>query len=115
MMLGSECPDATIFIGQFVVDGDKTPRVLVFDIAKLRGVSFTDIPPRERYSTLQGIGPSCLGSMCTLQWVGDCCALSKELASGRFKVPHDVRTVAGLTAIPGRLVELKENAGSRSQ
>ena len=113
MMLGSDCPDATIFIGQFVVDDDKTPRVLVFDIAKLRGISFTDMPPRERYSTLQGIGPKCLGSMCTLQWVGDCGVLSKELTSGRFKVPHEVRAVAGLTATPGRLVQLNESVGSR--
>ena len=104
MKLGPDCPDATILIGQFVVDDDKTPRVLVFDVAKLRGISFTDMPPRERYSALQGIGMS-LGPMCTLQWVGDCAVLGRELASGRFKVPHQVRAVAGLTATPGRLVE----------
>jgi hypothetical protein len=101
-LLSQECPDSTVLVGQFVVDTDESPRVLVFDVAKLQGVSFSDMPPRERYACLQRLG-GCLGSICTLQWVGECKVLISELQSGRFKVPHAVKGVMALTQTPGRL------------
>lgn len=104
-LLSQECPDNTVFMGQFIIDTDETPRILVFDMAKLQGVSFRDMPSRERYACLQRFFKF-MGSICTLQWVGECDVLVKELQSGRFKVPHAVKGVISLTQIPGRLVPL---------
>ena len=103
-LLSQECPDSTVFVGQFIIDTDDTPRVLLFDVAKLQGVSFSDMPPRERYACLQRLG-GCLGSICTLQWVGECKVLASELQSGRFKVPHAVKGIMAFTQIPGRMAE----------
>lgn len=102
-LLSQECPDSTVLVGQFVIDKDDTPRVLVFDVAKLQGVSFNDMPPRERYACLQRLA-GCLGPVCTLQWVGECQVLKSELQSGRFKVPHAVKGVMALTQTPGRMM-----------
>ena len=102
-LLSQECPDGTVLVGQFIIDRDETPRVLVFDVAKLQGVSFNDMPPRERYACLQRLA-GCLGPVCTLQWVGECRVLASELQSGRFKVPHAVKGVMALTQTPGRMV-----------
>jgi hypothetical protein len=101
-LLSQECPDSTVILGQFVIDTDSTPRVLVFDVVKLHGVSFYDMPPRERYECLQRLG-GCLGPVCTLQWVGECKVLATDLQSGRFKVPHPVKGVVSLTQTPGRM------------
>lgn len=101
-LLSQECPDSTVLLGQFVVDTDSTPRVLVFDVAKLQGVSFNDMPPRERYACLQRLG-GCLGPACTVQWAGECKILTSELQSGRFKVPHPIKGVMALTQTPGRM------------
>jgi hypothetical protein len=102
-LLSQECPDNTVLLGQFIIDTDNTPRVLLFDVAKLQGVSFGDMPPRERYACLQRLG-GCLGSICTLQWVGECKVLASELQSGRFKVPHAVKGIMALTQSPGLVV-----------
>lgn len=101
-LLSQECPDGTVLVGQFIIDRDETPRVLVFDVAKLQGVSFKDMPPRERYACLQRLG-GCLGPICTLQWVGECRVLAADLQSGRFKVPHAVKGVMALTPTPGKV------------
>jgi hypothetical protein len=101
-LLSQECPDSTVLLGQFVIDTDDTPRVLVFDVAKLQGVSFNNMPAHERYGCLQRL-TGCLGSICTLQWVGECKVLASDLKSGRFKVPHAVKGVMALTQIPGSL------------
>jgi hypothetical protein len=102
-LLSQECPDNTVFMGQFIIDTDETPRVLVFDMTKLQGVSFYDMPSRERYTCLQRL-VKFMGPICTLQWVGECSVLLKELQSGRFKVPHAVKGVISLTQTPGRLM-----------
>jgi hypothetical protein len=102
-LLSQECPDSTVLLGQFVIDMDETPRVLVFDVAKLQGVSFSDMPPRERYACLQRLA-GCLGPICSVQWVGECKVLTSDLKSGRFKVPHAVKGVAVLTQVPGRMM-----------
>jgi len=102
VLLSQECPDGTVLLAQFVVDTDSTPRVLVFDVLKLQGVSFRDMPPRERYACLQRLG-GCLGPVCTLQWVGECKVLTADLQSGRFKVPHPVKGVMALSLTPGRM------------
>jgi hypothetical protein len=102
-LLSQECPDNTVLVGQFIVDMDKTPRILIFDVAKMQGVSFGDMPPRERYACLQRLA-GCLGPICTLQWVGECKVLTADLQSGKFKVPHAVKGVVALTLMPGRLV-----------
>jgi hypothetical protein len=101
-ILSQECPRRTVFLGQFVIDNDSTPRVLVHDLVRLHGTSFADMPARERYSCLQQLGDT-LGPVCTVQWVGECRVLGKELKSGRFKVPHAVRSVIALTAVPGKV------------
>jgi len=101
-LLSQECPDSTVLLGQFVIDTDSTPRVLVFDVAKLQGVSFNGMPPRERYACLQRLG-GCLGSACTVQWAGECRILVSELQTGRFKVPHPIKGVMALTQAPGRM------------
>jgi hypothetical protein len=103
-LLSQECPDNTVLIGQFIIDTDDAPRVLLFDVAKLQGVSFTDMPPRERYACLQRLA-GCMGSICTLQWVGECNVLASELQSGRFKVPHAVKGIMALTPTPGLMME----------
>jgi hypothetical protein len=73
-----------VFLGQFVIDHDSTPRILVYDLVRLRGVSCHDMPPRERYSCLQELS-GLLGGMCTLQWVGECRAREPEQGKkGRF-------------------------------
>lgn len=102
-LLSQECPDNTVLMGQFIVDMDKTPRILIFDVAKMQGVSFSDMPPRERYACLQRL-VGCLGPICTLQWVGECKVLATDLQCGKFKVPHAVKGVVALTLMPGRLV-----------
>jgi hypothetical protein len=102
VLLSQECSDGTVLLAQFVVDTDSTPRVLVFDVLKLQGVSFRDMPPRERYACLQRLG-GCLGPVCTLQWVGECKVLTADLQSGRFKVPHPVKGVMALSLTPGRM------------
>ncbi len=104
-LLSQECPNNTVFVGQFIIDTDETPRVLVFDVAKLQGVSFRDMPPRERYTCLLRL-VNFLGPVCTLQWVGECSVLMTELQSGKFKVPHAIKGVMSLTQTPGRLVQL---------
>lgn len=103
-LLSQECPDSTVLMGQFIIDTDDTPRVLLFDVIKLQGVSFDAMPPRERYACLQRLG-RCLGSVCTVQWVGECKILASELKSGRFKVPHAVKGIMDFTQTPGRMVE----------
>jgi len=105
-MLSPACPDRTVFLTQFVVDDDSTPRILVYDLVRLRGVSCVDMHPRERYACLQQMGQGMFGPMCTLQWVGDCRVLSSELQSGKFKVPHPVKGVIALSSVPGRLEEV---------
>ena len=101
-VLSPECPKRTVFLGQFVIDSDSTPRVLVHDLVRLQGASFADMPARERYACLQQLGGT-LGGICTVQWVGECGVLGKELKSGRFKVPHTVQSVVALTTVPGRV------------
>ena len=103
-VLSPECPEQTIFVGQFVIDGDATPRVLVFDVAKVQGVLCTGMPVRDRYACLQQKLAMHLGPICTLQWVGECRVLAKEMGCGKFKVPHAVRGVMALQPEPGRLV-----------
>ena len=104
-MLSPACPDRTVFLGQFVVDDDSTPRILVHDLVRLQGVPCADMPPRERYACLQQMG-GLLGPACTLQWVGECRVLCEDLRSGKFKVPHAVRGVVALTSVPGRVVDV---------
>jgi len=101
-LLSPQCPKRTVFLGQFVLDEDATPRVLVHDLVRLRGTSFADMPARERYACLQQLG-DVLGPICMVQWAGECDVLRKELKSGRFKVPHAVRSVIALTAVPGKV------------
>ena len=103
-VLSPECPEQTIFVGQFVIDGDDTPRVLVFDVAKIQGVPCAGMPVRDRYACLQQKLAAHLGPICTLQWVGECKVLSKEMGSGKFKVPHAVRGVMALQSEPGKVV-----------
>jgi hypothetical protein len=103
-MLSPECPEQTVFVGQFVIDGDATPRVLVFDVAKIQGVPCTGMAVRDRYACLQQKLAMHLGPICTLQWVGDCKVLAKDMGSGKFKVPHAVKGVMALQPEPGRLV-----------
>jgi hypothetical protein len=101
-ILSAKCPSQTVLLGQFVIDNDSTPRVLMNDVVRMRGTSFADMPARERYACLQQLG-ECMGPMCTLQWVGECAVLKTELKSGKFKVPHAVRSVIALTAVPGKV------------
>lgn len=103
-MLSPQCPDKTVFVGQFIVEPENTPRVLVHDLLRLQGVSFIDMPPRERYACLQQMANH-LGPGCTLQWAGECKVLADELRSGRFKVPHAVKAVVAFTGVPGRTAE----------
>ena len=104
-LLSQDCPDSTVLVGQFVIDTDETPRVLLFDVAKLQGVSFNGMPPRERYAFLQKL-LGCTGSIYTTHWVGDCKVLASQLKSGQFKVPHAVKGILTLTQIPGRMAVL---------
>lgn len=101
-ILSADCPPNTVLLGQFVVDSDSTPRVLINDVSRMRGASFMDMPARERYACLQQLG-KCLGPACTLQWVGDCSVLKADFSSGKFKVPHLVQSVIALTGVPGRV------------
>lgn len=103
-MLAPQCPDKTVFLGQFLVE-DSAPRVLVHDLVRVQGVSFASMPPRERYACLQQLGAH-LGPACTVQWAGECKALAEELRTGRFKVPHAVKGILAFTAAPGRTVEV---------
>ena len=105
-MLSQEYPNHTIFLGQFVIDNDSTPRVLVHDLVLMQGSSFNDMPARERYECLQQMG-AFLGPLCTVLWVGECDVLAEELRSGRFKVPHAVHSVIALTSVPGKVKSLK--------
>ena len=102
VMLSQRCPNHTVFIGQFIVEQNATPRVLVHDLLRMQGVSFVNMPPRERYACLQQM-QGCLGPICMLQWVGDCKVLADELRSGRFKIPHEVKSVVALSSAPGKV------------
>ena len=102
VMLSHDCPEGSIFIGQFVVDNDQTPRILIFDLLKFRNVACTDLPAQERYGCLQQNAKN-LGPLCTLQWAGDCAALAAEMRAGKFSVPHPIRGVMALGAVPGRM------------
>ena len=104
-LLSPKCNDKTVFLGQYVVDDDSTPRVLVFDLVRINGVSCADMPPTERYACLQQMG-ELLGPRCSVQWVGECKVLQDELQSGRFKVPHAVRGVMALSSVPGKVTEV---------
>ena len=107
VLLAPDCPEKTVLLGQFVIDD--TPRILLFDIVKLRGVSMKDVPASERYACLQKLEHA-FGPLCSLQWAGQCDALAAELQAGRFAVPHKVRGVVALTGHPGRMVlqEIKQ-------
>ena len=102
--LSPRCPNRTVFLGQFIVEADSTPRVLVHDLVRFQGVSFNDMPPRERYACLQQLAPH-LGPACTLQWAGECTVLIADLKSGKFKVPHKVRSVIAMSNVPGKVIE----------
>jgi len=104
VILSPECPEHTIFVGQFVIDSDATPRVLIFDVAKVQGVVCAGMPVRDRYACLQQKLAQYLGPICTLQWVGECRVLAKDMGSGKFKVPHAVRGVMALQSEPGRVL-----------
>ena len=106
-LLSASCPDKTALLGQFVVDNDSTPRVLVYDLLRLQGASCGDMPVRERYACLQQLG-SHLGSACTLQWVGEVSVLLRELRSGKFVLPHAIKGVMSLSSIPGRITLIRE-------
>jgi hypothetical protein len=110
-MLSPECPEQTIFVGQFVIDGDATPRVLVFDVAKIQGVLCAGMPVRDRYACLQQKLAMHLGPICTPQWVGDCRVLAKDMGSGKFRVPHAVKGVMALQSEPGKLMMLAATEG----
>ena len=101
-VLSQQCPDHTVMLGQCVLDNDSTPRILMHDLIRLRGVSCADMPSRERYGCLQQLG-GVFGPLCTLQWVGECRALEGELKSGKFKVPHQVKGIMALSPVPGRV------------
>jgi hypothetical protein len=103
VLLAPTVPDKTVVLGQFIIDNEKTPRVLFFDVWKLHGVSMKDVPPCERYECLQKLEAG-FGQMCTLQWAGDCAVLAGELKAGRFEVPHAVKGVIALGSTPGHLV-----------
>jgi hypothetical protein len=104
VILSPECPEQTIFVGQFVIDDDATPRVLIFDVAKVQGVLCAGTPVRDRYTCLQQKLTQHLGPICTLQWVGECRVLARDMGSGKFKVPHTVCGVMALQSEPGRVV-----------
>lgn len=108
-MLSPHCPAHTVFLGQFVVDSDASPRVLIHDLVRLQGASLQDLPARERYACLQQMAAH-LGERCTVQWAGECRVLAGELRSGRFKVPHAVRSVIALTSVPGRVLAVADDA-----
>ena len=108
-LLSPKCGDKTVFLAQYVVDDDSTPRVLVFDLVRINGVSCADMPPTERYACLQTMG-DLLGPICSIQWVGECKVLQSELSSGRFKVPHAVRGVMALSSVPGRVTAVDEQS-----
>ena len=112
-LLSPKCNDKTVFLGQYVVDDDLTPRVLVFDMVRINGVSCADMPPTERYACLQQMG-DLLGPICSVQWVGECKVLQSELKSGRFKVPHAVRGVMALSSVPGKVTTVDEVAAKRT-
>ena len=101
--LSAKCPDKTVFLGQFVLDHDSTPRILMHDLIRLQGVSCAEMPSRERYACLQQLGVHFVGALCALQWVGECKALEGELKSGKFKVPHHVKGIMALSPVPGRV------------
>lgn len=103
-MLSPECPEQTVFVGQFVIDGDATPRVLVFDVARIQGVPCAGMPVRDRYACLQQKLAQHLGPICTLQWVGECRVLARDMGSGKFKVPHAVKGVMAMQSEPGRVM-----------
>jgi hypothetical protein len=103
VILSPECPEQTIFIGQFVLDSDATPRVLIFDVAKVQGVMCSGMLAHDRYACLQQKLAQHLGPLCTLQWVGECRVLTKDMHSGKFKVPHAVRGVMAMQSDPGRV------------
>ena len=103
-VLSPRCPNRTVFLGQFIVEADATPRVLIHDLVRCQGVSFVDMPPRERYACLQQMSQH-LGPACTLQWAGECRVLTADLKSGKFKVPHVVRSVIAMSDTPGKVIE----------
>lgn len=103
MLLSTAIPDKTVLLGQFIIDNEKTPRVLFFDVAKLHGVAMRDVPASDRYECLQKLQAG-FGQMCALQWAGDCESLFQELKTGRFEVPHAVKGVIALTVTPGHVV-----------
>ena len=90
-LISQECPEGSIFIGQFVIDND-APRILVFDTLKLRGVSCVDIPARERYAQLQKC-TAYFGPLCSVQWAGDLAVLIRDLKAKKFVVPHAIHGV----------------------
>jgi hypothetical protein len=98
-----------------VIDGDDTPRKLVFDVAKIQGVPCSGMPVRDRYACLQQKLAAHPGPICTLQWVGECKVLAKEMGSGKFKVPHAIRGVMSLQSEPGRVVLLENSSGGKKE
>ena len=101
VFLSQECPEGSIFIGQFVID-DNNPRILIFDTLKLRGVSCIDIPAQERYAQLQNC-TAYFGPLCSLQWAGDLGVLIRDLKAKKFVVPHAIQGVMSFGSVPGRL------------
>jgi hypothetical protein len=84
---GYEFEGVDALIGQFVVDGGNTGRLLVFDVV-------ADGDGRQRYAKLQQL--QC-GPMITKQWAGDRGALTKEFL---LSLPHKSSRIMGLTACP---------------
>jgi hypothetical protein len=100
-LLSAECPDGSIFVGQFLIDNDN-PRILIFDTLKLRNVSCAELPAPDRYGELQKM-TSYFGPLCSVQWAGDLAILIRDLKSKKFVVPHAIQGVMALGSVPGRM------------
>lgn len=107
-LLSQECPEGSIFVGQFVIDNEN-PRILVFDTLKLRNVSCVDLPAPNRYGELQKVS-ALFGPLCSVQWAGDLAVLTRDIRMKKFVVPHAIQGVMALGLSPGRVTVFDSEA-----
>ena len=90
--LSTECPEGTVFLAQWCIDGGTTHRLLVFDLLDNDNV----ISRGEKLRQLSRFLPR---PLCVLQWAGE----PEALEGFTSTLPHPVECVVALTENPLKL------------
>lgn len=121
--LGAECPQDTVLLGQYVIDGNDAmgyePRIMLFDAIRINGDDLTEMEPPARHAALRNdIGPLLGRAPCakfvTVQWAGYRDAAIQFCSNGT-NLPHGVEFIFRMQQgkPPGDLAVVWKNHSTR--